>query len=75
MRTKIWKLQRPQHAAGNLNWWTVLAYTKGKKDMQVIGVLEEQLEDIFGDEDKIYAKCQVIDGILHVNEQVENQDW
>ena len=73
MINKIWKLQRP--LATNEEFPTVMAYTKGKKNMAMIPMGEELIEELFGDEVKLYAKARVVNGVLKVKHLVEEQVW
>lgn len=72
-KRKIWKLQRP--LASNEEFPTVMAYTEGKANMAIIPMPEEMIDELFGDEPKIYARAKVKNGVLNVREIVEEQDW
>lgn len=69
----IWKLQRP--LVSNEEFPTVMAYTEDKVKMAMIPMPEEVMDEIFGDELKIYAKATVVNGVLKVKHLVEEQDW
>lgn len=72
-RKQIWKLQRP--LATNDPYPCVMAYTEGKVQMAMIPMPDEMMDEIFGDELKIYVRGTVVNGILKVDKIVEEQDW
>lgn len=72
---KIWKLQKPLLGPGPSGLPEILAYTKGHKNMAMIPMAQEFIDEIFGDELKIYVKATVKNGVLKVKHQVEEQDW
>lgn len=74
-RYHIWKLQRPIIANGEHGMNTVMAYTEDKAQMAMIPLGLEIMDELFGDELKIYVRATVKNGILKVDEIVEEQDW
>lgn len=72
-RYQIWKLQRP--LASNDPHPCVMAYTEGKENMAMIPMPAEMMDEIFGDELKVYAKATVVNGVLKVKRLVPEQDW
>lgn len=72
-RKQIWKLQRP--IMTNEEFPTVMAYTEGKGQIAMIPMGEEAMDEIFGDELKIYVYGTVVNGILKVNRYADEQDW
>lgn len=69
----VWKLQRPIITNGDYN--EVMAYTEDRERIAFIGMSEEMIEEIFGDEFKIYVTGKVKKGILVVDEIIEEQAW
>lgn len=72
---KIWKLQKPLFSSGFSGLPEVMAYTEGHENMAMIPMAQEFIDEIFGDELKIYVKATVKNGVLKVKHQVEEQDW
>lgn len=70
---QIWKLQRP--LATNRDELMVLAYTEGKQRIAQIPMAEEIIDDIFGDDLKIYVKGTVKNGVLKIKKRIEDQPW
>lgn len=70
---KIWKLQRP--IVTNDPFPTVMAYTENKANMAMIPMGEELMDELFGDELKVYVKATVKNGVLKVKRRVPEQDW
>lgn len=70
---QIWKLQRP--LASNEESPLVMAYTKKKTSMAMMPMPNEMVEEIFGEELKIYVKARIVNGILKVKRRVEDQEW
>lgn len=70
---KIWKLQRP--FATNEDIPMIMAYTENKQKMAMLPSTAEWLDDIFGDEAKIYVKATVKNGVLKIKKRVPEQDW
>jgi len=70
---KIWKLQRP--LVSNEEFPTVMAYTEGRENVAMLPMPEEIMDDLFGDELKIYVKAKVVNGVLKMKHLVEEQDW
>lgn len=75
MSRQIWKLQRPM--ATNMPVLEVMAYTEGKENLAFIPLSEKEIDEIFGDELKIYVKAKVNKhtGILEVKKRVPDQWW
>lgn len=73
MRERIWKLQRPLFSSdGNLE---VMAYTEEREQVVIISLPQEVVDEVFGDELKIYARGKIKNGNLAVREVVPEQDW
>jgi hypothetical protein len=72
-RKQIWKLQRP--IVSNEAFPTVMAYTEDKDQLAMIPMPEEMMDEIFGDELKVYALATVVNGVLKVKRLVPEQDW
>lgn len=73
-KKEIWKLQRPLFAS-NGGYGDVLAYTEDKTRHAMITLPMEQVEEIFGDEPKIYVVGEVKRGNLVVDDYAEEQAW
>ena len=71
----IWKLQRP--LVTNSSSHDVMAYTEDKEDLAFINMTQEQIDEVFGDELKIYVEAKVNKktGMLVADRIVEEQDW
>lgn len=69
----IWKLQRPLFTNGD--YCEVLAYTYGKERQAFIRFTEKEIEQVFGDEVKVYVAATVKRGNLVIEDLVEEQDW
>lgn len=74
MGKQIWKLQRPLFSSAG-EYGEILAYTEGKENEAIIPVTMEIIDELFGDEAKIYVTAEVIDGNLSIDELVEEQPW
>lgn len=72
---KIWKLQKPLFDSTGGEFPQVMAYTKDKNQMSMIPMGQEIIDEIFGDDAKIYVKATVKNGILKVKRRVADQDW
>lgn len=72
-RTKIWKLQRPLHSNDDVPM--VMAYTEDRENLAMLPMPEEAIDEVFGDERKIYVRARVVNGILKVKRRVAEQDW
>lgn len=70
---RIWKLQRPLFSTEEIP--SVMAYTKNKKYTAMVPMSDEQMDDLFGEELKIYIKGSVKNGVIIVKHRVEDQDW
>lgn len=73
MKTEIWKLQRPLFTNGD--YLEVMAYTEGREQVAMIPFTTELIDEVFGDEPKVYVKGKVKRGNLVVDEIVEEQPW
>lgn len=72
-RKQIWKLQRPIRT--NEDFPTIMAYTENKAQMAMIPMDEEIIDELFGDELKIYVRGTVVNGVLKVSRIVGEQGW
>lgn len=73
MREQIWKLQRPLFSSdGSLE---VMAYTEEREQVAIIPLPQEVVDEVFGDELKIYVRGKVKDGNLAVSKVMPEQDW
>lgn len=72
-KLEIWKLQRPLFASGGVG--EVMAYTEGKKNLALIPLPPEMVEEVFGDEPKVYVWAKVVKGNLSVDSYAEEQAW
>jgi len=72
---KIWKLQKPLFDSTGGDFPQVMAYTENKNQMSTIPMGQDIIDEIFGDELKIYVKATVKNGILKVKRRVPEQDW
>lgn len=72
-RYKIWKLQRPLMTSEDVPM--VMAYTEEKEDMAMIPMPEEYIDELFGDELKVYVRANVKNGVLNIKNRVEEPDW
>lgn len=70
-KKEVWKLQRPLLGSSA----EILAYTEDKKRMAFIPASEEELQEIFEDDLKIYVLGSVKHGKLIVDGVVEDQPW
>jgi hypothetical protein len=54
-----------------------MAYTEDKEDLAFINMTQEQIDEVFGDELKIYVEAKVNKktGMLVADRIVEEQDW
>lgn len=73
IRRQIWKLQRPLMT--NMPVLEVMAYTEGRENMALIPMTDYEIEELFGDELKVYVSGRVVKGILHVKKRVAERDW
>jgi hypothetical protein len=72
-KNEIWKLQRPLFSSdGNGD---VMAYTEDKKRTAMIPLPGELVDELFGEEPKIYVLAQVKRGNLCIDKRVAEQDW
>jgi len=72
-RYKIWKLQRP--IVSNEEFPTIMAYTEGKENVAMLPMPEDIMDELFGDELKIYVYARVVNGILKMKHITEEQEW
>ncbi len=70
---KVWKLQRPLFSSEETP--RIMAYTQNREDMAMIPLGQELIDEIFGDEPKIYVKATVKNGILKISHPVKEQEW
>jgi hypothetical protein len=75
MSKKIWKLQRPLYT--NMPVLEVLAYTEDRKSEAFIPMTDYEIEELFGDNLKLYVKAKVNrkTGMLEVDKILEEQAW
>ena len=67
----ICKLQRPLFTNAEP---TMLVYNESRTfEMQVL--FTEDLAELFGDDLKLYARCHMKGGILHVDKLVDDRAW
>lgn len=71
--TKIWKLQRPIVTNGNYN--EIMAYPEDRSTTALIPLDEKTINELFGDELKIYVRGYVKDGNLNIDRKVSERDW
>lgn len=70
----IWKIQRPLFASdGDMNM--CLAYTHDKEQTAMVGMTNDDMERLFGDDVKRFITGDVRDGKLIVKELLNEQDW
>lgn len=74
-RTKIWKLQKPIVDSTGGDFPTVMAYTENRQNMAMIPMSPEIINELFGDELRVYARARVVNGVLKVKRLVEEQPW
>lgn len=72
-RYKVWKLQRP--IVTNEYFPTIMAYTEGRRDVAMLPMPVEVMDEVFGDELKIYVLARVVNGVLKIKRQVPEEDW
>lgn len=72
-RYKIWKLQRPIVTSEDV--LMIMAYTEEKEDMAMLPMPAEFMDELFGDELKVYVRASVKNGVLNIKHLVEEQDW
>jgi hypothetical protein len=74
-KSQTWKLQKPMSLGIEGEMPLVMAYTKGKKNLTMIPLSDDEIDNIFGDAWRLYVKAEIVDGMLKVNKQIKNQDW
>lgn len=72
-KLQIWKLQRP--LVTNELPPLVMAYTEGKKQMAMIPIPEEFMDELFNGKPKIYVEAKIKNGVLNVKHVIEEQAW